>query len=129
MQHDPLVDALSKVKNYERARKTEVEVRPASKLLQKVLELMLQGGYIGGFERIEEGRGGRFKIKLLGKINDCGVIKPRFAVKHTELEKWEKRYLPAAGVGMIILSTPQGLMNNLQARERGLGGKLIAYVW
>ena len=78
---------------------------------------------------IEEGRGGKFKIKLIGKINDCGVIKPRFSVKHTELEKWEKRYLPAAGVGMIILSTPQGLMNNAQARERGLGGKLIAYVW
>jgi small subunit ribosomal protein S8 len=129
MQNDPLADALSMIKNYERARKKEVEVRPASKLLGQILELMRYAGYIGEFERIEDGKGGKFKIKLLGKINDCGVIKPRHAVKCAEFEKWEKRYLPAAGFGMLIVSTPRGLMDNRRAKEQGIGGRLIAYVW
>jgi len=129
MQNDPLADALSMIKNYERARKKEVEVRPASKLLGQILELMHGAGYIGDFERVEDGRGGKFKIKLLGKINDCGVIKPRHAVKLMEFEKWEKRYLPAAGFGMLIVCTSKGLMDNRRAKELGLGGRLIAYVW
>ncbi len=129
MQHDPLADTLSMIKNYERARKKEVVTRPASKLIGRILELMKREGYIGDFEREEDGRGGKFKIKLVGKINDCNVIKPRFSVKKDEFEKWEKRYLPAANLGILIVSTPQGVMTNKEAKERGLGGKLLAYVW
>jgi small subunit ribosomal protein S8 len=129
MESDPLADALSKIKNYERARKKEVEVRPASKLLGQILELMAGEGYIGGYERVEDGRGGIYKVKLLGKINDCGVIKPRHAVKHLEFEKWEKRYLPASSFGMLVVSTQKGLMHNWRAKEEGLGGRLIAYIW
>ena len=66
---------------------------------------------------------------MAGSINKCGVIKPRFSVKKNEYEKFEKRYLPAHGFGIIIVSTPKGLMMHDEAIEKGLGGKLIAYCY
>ena len=58
-----------------------------------------------------------------------GAIKPRFAVKATEYEKFEKRYLPAKGFGILIVSTVKGLMTHYEAKQQGLGGRLIAYCY
>lgn len=129
MLTDPLANVLSMIKNYENARKREVTVVPASKLIGNVLRLMQQEGFIGEFEFIDDGRSGKFRIQLLGKINDCGVIKPRFAVKRHEYEKWEKRFLPAAGFGTLIVSTPHGVMTHTTAKEQGMGGRLLVYVY
>lgn len=129
MPMDPLADALSMIKNYELARKREVVLRPSSKLIDKVLNVMQENGYIGDFEFIDDGRGGKFHVKLIGNINDCGPIKPRFSVKHDEYENWEKRYLPAAGFGILTISTSQGVMSHEEAEDKGLGGKLLAYVY
>ena len=126
---DPLANALSVIENYERARKREVIISPASKLIGQVLRVMQQEGYIGEFEFIDDGKAGKFKVQLIGKINECGAIKPRHAVKREEYEKWEKRYLPAAGFGILVLSTPKGVMTHKQAREQGIGGRLLAYVF
>lgn len=129
MLMDPLANVLSTIKNYEKARKREVVARPASKLIANVLRVMREKGFIGDFEFIDDGKGGKFKIVLLGRISDCGVIKPRYPVKHKEFEKWEKRYLPAKGFGTLVLSTPQGVMDHEQAKRQGLGGRLLAYVY
>lgn len=129
MLMDPLADTLSVIKNYENARKREVFVGPTSKLIADVLRVMQQEGFIGEFEFIDDGKGGKFRIALLGKINNCGVIKPRHAVKRDGYEKWEKRYLPAAGFGVLVVSTPKGIMTHSQARGQGLGGRLLAYVY
>ena len=77
----------------------------------------------------EDGKAGLIKVNLNGNINKCGVIKPRFAVKRKDFEKFEKRYLPAKDFGIIIISTPDGLMTHIQAKEKNLGGRLIAYVY
>ena len=129
MLMDPLANALSMIKNYENARKHEVVVSPASKLIESVLRVMHRDGFIGKFEFIDDGKGGKFRIFLLGKINECGVIKPRHAVKHDDYEKWEKRYLPARGFGLLIVSTPRGIMTHEEAKRGGLGGRLLAYVY
>jgi len=129
MLMDPLADALSAVKSCEWAGKSEVVVSPASKLIREVFRVMQERGLIGDFEFIDDGKAGKFRVELIGKINNCGVIKPRFAVKHDEFEKWEKRYLPAAGFGVLIVSTPKGIMAHYDAEERGLGGRLLAYVY
>lgn len=129
MSMDPLADTLSKIKNYELARKREVVLKPSSKLIGKVLSVMQEKDYIGDFEFIDDGRGGKFRVKLIGNINDCGPIKPRFSVKHDEYENWEKRYLPAAGFGILAVSTSQGVMSHEDAEDKGLGGKLLAYVY
>jgi len=129
MLMDPIANALSKMKNYENARKREVVVEPASKLAADILRVAQQQGFIGEFEFIDDGKAGKFRIALLGKINNCGVIRPRHAVKRDGYEKWEKRYLPAAGFGVLVISTPKGIMTHAQAREQGMGGRLLAYMY
>jgi small subunit ribosomal protein S8 len=126
---DPLANALSKIENYERARKREVIVEPASRLIGDVLRIMQQEGFIGEFKFIDDGKAGKFKIALVGKINGCGVVKPRYAVKRDEYEPWEKRYLPAAGFGLIVVSTQKGIMSHQQAMKQGLGGRLLAFAY
>jgi small subunit ribosomal protein S8 len=125
---DVLANSLSKMLNSENARKREVLVSPAQKLLGQVLEIMREEGYIEGFEQVEGSPGG-FRVRLNGRINRCGAVKPRYSVRTTEYEKWEKRYLPAAGLGILIVSTPKGIMTHRRARELGLGGRLLAYVY
>jgi len=126
---DPLADALSSIMNHELAGKTTVIIKPASKLIGEVLKIMLQEGYIGEFEYIDDGRAGKFRVQLLGRINKCGVIKPRFPIKKKDYEKWEKRYLSAHDIGILIVSTPQGVMAHKEAIKRGIGGRLLAYVY
>ncbi|MCX9080971.1 MAG: 30S ribosomal protein S8 [Candidatus Methanoperedens sp.] len=126
---DPLADALSTIKNAEIIGKSDCTIKPASKLIGNVLKVMKDKGYIGDFEFIDDGKSGYFKVQLKGKINKCGVIRPRHAVKNTEFEKWEKRFLPAKGFGSIILTTPGGVMTHSEARDNGIGGELLAYVY
>ena len=102
---------------------------PASKLASEVLRTMQRHHYIGEFEYIDDGLSGKFRIQLLGRIGKCGVISPRFAVKKSEYVDWERRYLPAVGVGILIVSTPQGVISHEEAKEKGLGGRLLGYVY
>ncbi len=129
MLFDPLADALSNLKNNERNGSLKCVISPASKLIGKVLKVMQDNSYIGEFEFIEDGKAGKFRVKLLGKINDCGVIKPRYPVTKLEFEKFEKRFLPASGFGLLIVSTSKGVMSHREAEEKGHGGRLIAYVY
>ncbi len=129
MLMDPLADAMSIIKNAESVGKPECIIHPASKLIGSTLKVMADNGYIGEFEFIDDGKSGMFKVKLLGRINRCGIIKPRFATKVIELEKWEKRYLPARNLGLLIMSTSKGVMAHVDARDVGIGGQLLAYVY
>jgi len=129
MLHDPLNDAMSTIRNAETVGKTECVIRPASKLIGRVLKVMQDHEYIRSCELIEDGRGNLYRVTLVGSINNCGVIKPRFAVKRTDLEKWEARYLPAQDFGVLILTTTEGVISQTKAKEVGVGGKLLAYVY
>lgn len=129
MLNDPLAATLAKILNAERVGKREVVIRPSSVIIKKVLGIMNDYNYVGSFEEMIDGQGAWIKLNLLGNINKCGVIKPRFSTKLMELEKWEKRYLPAKNFGFILVSTPKGLMTHAQAKEKKVGGKLIAYCY
>ncbi len=129
MSKDILANALSSIKNHEEVRKKEVLIEPASSLIGDVLEVMKNEDYIEDFDFIEDGKSGKFRVELKGNINKCGVIKPRFSVRHDEFEKWEKRYLPAAGYGILAVSTSRGVMSHGEAKESGVGGRLIAFVY
>ncbi len=120
---------LSSLLNNERRHKHECIVYPASKLMGQVLRVMQKYGYVGEFEFVDDGRGGKFKVQLLGRINDCGGVRPRFSSKISELETWGKRYLPSRDVGILILTTPSGVLAHKDARESGAGGQLLGYVY
>ncbi len=126
---DIIAHALSRIKNAERKGMSECIVKPVSNLLRNVLKLMQEQGYIGEFEVIDDGKGGIVKVNLLGKINNCGAMKPRFSASFDGFEKFEKRYLPAKGFGMLVVSTTKGIMTQDKAKKERLGGQLLAYVY
>lgn len=128
MLQDPLADALTVIKNADKIGKTTCTVK-ASNLLANILKVVHENGYIGSFEKIEDGRGGKFKIELKGKIINANVIKPSLSVKVEEFEKWEKRYLPGRNMGLLIISTPKGVMPHSKAKELRVGGKLLSFVY
>lgn len=129
VMNDTLSAALSKIGNAERIGKKECVVKPVSRVIKEVLSVLNSHHYIGGSEDIADGRGGLLQVHLLGNINKCGAIKPRFSTQLNEFEKWEKRYLPAKDFGILIISTPKGIMTHQQAKKQGLGGKLLAYCY
>ena len=127
--NNPLANVLSFIQNYERLGKKEVLTKNNSNLIKKVLIIMNKEGYIGSFEEIEDNKGDLLKINLIGKINNINVIRPSYQIKNVEFEKFEKRYLPAKDFGIIIVSTNKGLMTHQEAKEKGYGGKLLAYCY
>lgn len=128
MKHDPLSDMFSVIKNAEGIGMKECLV-PVSRIIGEILGVMESHKYIGRFELVPGMRGKRYRVELLGKINKCSVIRPRFSVKRMEFIKWEKRFLPAANIGLLIVTTPKGIMDHKKAKENGTGGKLLGYVY
>ncbi len=129
MLNDPLAAALAKIMNAEKVGKREVVIRPASKMIKTILNIMNERNYLGTFEEVDDGKGGYLRVSLTGNINQCGVIKPRFSTKFRDVEKWEKRYLPAKDFGVIFITTPTGVTTHYSAKEKQTGGRLLAYVY
>ena len=126
---DTLTNGLITVINNEMRNKRECIISPASKLLGRVLRIMQLNGYLGEFEFIDDGRSGKFKVQLLGRINKCGAVKPRFPVQFDKFEDWEKKFLPSRDVGILVVSTSQGVMSHREAEEKNLGGRLLAFIY
>ncbi|MBI1970988.1 30S ribosomal protein S8 [Candidatus Woesearchaeota archaeon] len=127
--NDSMSNAFSAILNAEQIGKREATIQPVSKLLKKVLEILQHNHYLGELKEVTDSRGNYYLLQLLGRINKCGAIKPRMAVGIDTYEKFEKRYLLAKGFGIIIVSTNQGIMTHVEAKEKKLGGKLLAYCY
>jgi len=127
--NDTLADALTALQNADLRRKRECVISPASNLIGHVLKILQQSGYVGEFEFIDDGKAGFFRVQLIGRINKCRAIKPRFPASYRNIEKFEKMFLPAYDVGVLIVSTPSGLMTHSEAKSKKIGGRLIAYVF
>ncbi len=129
VMNDTLASALSSIMNAEKISSKEVVIFPISKITKKVLDVMNKNFYLGKYEEIKDSKGNKLKVALLGKINKCGSIKPNFSVTIKEYEKFEKRFLPAKDFGILIVTTNKGIMTHNEAKEKGLGGKLLAYCY
>jgi small subunit ribosomal protein S8 len=126
---NPLVNALNTIICNEERRKKECIIVPASNLVGRVLRLIQQKGYIGEIEFIDDGRQGKFRVQLFGRINECRAVTPRYSTSIDKLERYEKRFLPSRNMGSVILSTSKGIMDHIKAREEKIGGVIIAYVF
>ena len=125
MGQDTVADALNMIRNAQVTRKKTIRVKIVSELLLKILKIMKSYGAIKNY-KILKGRGVEIN---LGELIDCKAIKPRFNVKVSGIEKYMRRYLPARGMGVIIVSTNEGLLTHEEALEKGKGGSLIAYFY
>ena len=126
---DTLANGMTTIINNEMRRKRECVIGTASKLLGRVLRVMQLNGYIGEFEFVDDGRSGKFRVQLLGRVNKCGAIKPRIPVSFKEIENWEKRFLPSRDIGVLVVSTSQGVLSHREVKERKIGGRLLAFVY
>lgn len=129
MKANILADALKTIMNAERKGKRQVMLRPASKVLIKFLKLMQKKGYIGEFEIVDDHRSGKIVVELLGRINKCGVISPRFDVKIKDVEQWVNNILPARQFGHLVFTTTYGIMDHHQAVHKHTGGKIVGYFY
>jgi small subunit ribosomal protein S8 len=127
--NDLTAATLSNMMTHERLGRKECTVKPVSKVVKKVLDVMKEAGYAGAYHVTQTTRGEVLKLELLGNINKCGAIKPRYSVSMQTYEKFEKRYLPSKGFGILIVSTTKGMMTHDQAKEMKIGGRLIAYCY
>jgi small subunit ribosomal protein S8 len=128
---DPIADFLSRIRNGIMARHAEV-VAPASKLKEKLCELLESEGYIAGHAVRDAAGFGELVVRLRWADPRTNAItglrrrsRPgqRMYVRHGSIPKIR------SGLGIAILSTSKGLMTDRAARKAGLGGELLCEVW
>jgi len=107
-----LSDCLKTIVNAERKGKKQVLIRPVSKLVIQFLRLMQTNGYIGEFEIIDDHRSKKIVVELIGRINKCGVISPRYDLTLVDFEKWTNNILPSRQFGFLVISTNQGIFTH-----------------
>jgi small subunit ribosomal protein S8 len=127
---DLLADTFTMIRNAIMAKKENVDV-PALSTTKAILEILKEEGYIDNFKLIEDKRQGLLRVYLkyvLGKT----VVKNIKRISRPGLRAYVKRdKIPYVlrGKGLAIISTPKGIMTDTRAREAGLGGEVIAYIW
>lgn len=127
--NDLLANAMVHILNCEKKGIKECLLHPVSNTLVSVLNILRDNKYIGDFEILSKARGRVIKVNLIGNINKCGVVKPRFSFTKKNYEMFEKRYLPAKDFGLFIVTTSKGVMAHRGALDKNVGGKFLAYCY
>jgi len=126
--NDPIANALNNINNAEMASKQNCVVNH-SKFLESILVLLKKDGYIKQYKVVDKKPVKQIVVYLGGRINKCKAVKPRYPVKRQDYEKFEKSYLISRDVGVLIVSTTQGIMSHKEAKEKNLGGRVVGYVY
>ena len=128
---DPIADMLTRIRNANSAKHKTVDV-PSSKIKTAIAEILFREGYIKSFEIISNENQGIIRIAL--KYDEKGerVIDGIKRISKPGLRVYaNKEELPRVlnGLGTAIISTSQGLKTDKEAREAGIGGEVLAYIW
>mmetsp|Transcript_68635 Transcript_68635/g.163766 ORF Transcript_68635/g.163766 Transcript_68635/m.163766 type:complete len:131 (-) Transcript_68635:609-1001(-) len=124
-----LADTLKIISNAERRGKRQVLIRPSSKLTLNFLKVMQKHGYIDDFLRIDDHRSGKILVNLLGRLNKCRAVSPRYDLKIDQFEKWIANLLPSRQFGVIVLTTSHGILDHHQALKKKTGGKILGFFY
>ena len=129
--NDPIADMLTRIRNALVA-KHETTTLPASNMKKAIAKILVDEGYIKGYEVIEDGVQGTIKITLKYDGNRKGVISGLKRISKPGLRVYAKSEdIPKVlgGLGIAIISTSKGVMTDRQARKENVGGEVLAFVW
>ena len=128
---DPIADMLTRIRNANSAKHKTVDI-PASKMKTAIAEILFREGYIKSFEVISNENQGIIRITLKYDEKGTRVIDGIKRISKPGLRVYAgKEELPKVlnGLGIAIISTSKGLKTDKEAREAGMGGEVLAYVW
>ena len=128
---DPIADMLTRIRNANSAKHKTVDI-PASKMKTSIAEILFKEGYIKSFELISNENQGIIRITLKYDEKGARVIDGIKRISKPGLRVYAgKEELPKVlnGLGIAIISTSKGLKTDKEAREAGLGGEVLAYIW
>jgi small subunit ribosomal protein S8 len=128
---DPIADMLTRIRNSNTARHDRVDV-PGSKIKRSIADILKREGYIRDYAWIDDGRQGVIRVYLKYGPTRESVINGLKRISKPGLRVYAKKEdIPRVlgGLGIAILSTPDGIVSDREARTKGVGGEIICYIW
>ena len=128
---DPIADFLTRIRNANMIRKDRVEM-PSSKLKRSLANILKQEGFIRNYRYLDNKKQGILRVYLKYGDNGERVITGLDRVSKPSVRVYvSKDEIPRVqgGLGVVVLSTNQGILSGKQARKQGVGGEVICYVW
>lgn len=128
---DPIADMLTRIRNAVKSRLEKVDI-PGSRLKRDIAQILKEEGYIRDYEWIESGPQGTLRIYLKYGPQKSRVITGLKRISRPGLRVYAgKDDLPRVlgGLGIAIVSTPRGVMTDKKARQLGVGGEVLCYIW
>ena len=129
--NDPIADMLTRIRNGLIARHDSVTM-PASNMKKAIAKILLDEGYIKSVDYIDDGLQGQIKIALKYVQGKESVIKGLKRISKPGLRVYARNdEIPKVlgGLGIAIVSTSKGVMTDKAARQQGIGGEVLAYIW
>lgn len=128
---DPIADMLTRIRNGLVTKHKTIDM-PSSKMKKAIAEILLEEGYISGYESIQEGNHVSLRLKMKYGPNKERVINGLKRISKPGLRVYAKKdEVPKVlgGLGIAIISTSQGVMTDKEARKNQVGGEVLAYIW
>ncbi|MFA5658778.1 MAG: 30S ribosomal protein S8 [Oscillospiraceae bacterium] len=128
---DTIADLLTRIRNASSAKHATVDV-PASKMKKSITQILVDEGFVKGFQFIEDGKQGIIRITLKYSENRAAVITGLKRVSKPGLRIYSScEDMPKVmkGLGTAVISTSKGVMTDKKAREMNVGGEVLAFIW
>jgi small subunit ribosomal protein S8 len=128
---DPVADMLTRIRNANTAGHSTVDI-PASKMKKSIAEILLKEGFISGYDVIDDSAQGTIRVKMKYGVGKEKVIIGIKKISKPGLKVYAKAdQVPKVlgGLGVAIISTSKGVISDKEARNLGVGGEVICYVW
>ena len=128
---DPIADMLTRVRNATSVLHDTVDI-PGSNIKKEISRILLEEGYIKGYDVIEDGKQGLIRMQLKYGKNGEKVITGIKKISKPGMRVYaDRNNVPKVlnGIGISVISTSKGIVTDKQARELGVGGEVICYVW
>ncbi|MDE2998092.1 MAG: 30S ribosomal protein S8 [Gemmatimonadota bacterium] len=128
---DPIADMLTRIRNAAGAGHRKVDI-PGSRLKTEIARIMKSSGFIHNYACVEDNRQGYIRLYLKYSLDDESAIQGLDRVSRPGLRRYVRvGEIPSVlnGLGVAILSTPQGILTDSEARRAGVGGEVLCHLW